>query len=115
MPAPAVIRCPITGEEVKIVEVAHGEFSVPGFMGVVAAPYGGYSTRIFTKRSLLEDFFRYRNGVLKGKPATAKIEVVGVKQPPSMAEAAEAQEKQVERDSNEVAQAGVERIVRGLR
>ena len=105
--------CPITGAEVKIVETKHGEFQSPGYFGRVESEFGGYSTGIFPKKEQLQDFFRRRNGVLKGAPLynPPKIEV---REPELVTKDPDQQEKQEARDQDELAKAGAEAVMRRI-
>ena len=108
------VKCPITGAVVQILEIKHGSFSIKGYMGRVETPDGGYSTSIFDHREQVLDFFRQRNGVLKGKPLynPPKIVIKDFVPGKSEADAALATE---ERTVDEEAQIGAERIARIVR
>jgi hypothetical protein len=108
------LKCPMTGEPVRIIETKSGTFGSRGFVGRVESEHGGYSTCIFEHREQLLDFFRRRDGVLKGRPRynPPKIQV---KESEPSAEGLEKEWKDQERVTNDEAQAGAERIMRIVR
>ncbi len=112
MPETPVIKCPYTGEEVEIKEVALGAPLGAGYMGVVSSSIGGYSTKIFTDRRLLVDFLRHRGGVLKGKPTYPKIEV-RERESKTSAELT-AEENQRERDLDATSEKTADTIIRAV-
>ena len=110
----AELVCPITGAPVQIVEIKHGAFANKGFLGRVETPNGGYSTSIFDHREQVVDFFRQRNGVLKGKPSYDPPKITVVEPIPDKKESDEAVKKE-ERDLDEESRIGAERIARIVR
>ncbi len=110
----AELTCPITGAPVQIIEIKHGGFSIKGFLGRVETPSGGYSTSIFDHREQVIDFFRQRNGVLKGKPEYNPPKIV-VREPVPGKDASDQALKQEERDLDEESRIGAERIARIVR
>jgi hypothetical protein len=100
------LKCPYTGESIEILEIAGGT----GYIGRVASPMGGYTTRIFQIKAQLIDFLRHRKGKLKGEPLYPKIEIRDREPPPSADRAA--RERQAERDLDEIAQVATDRAAR---
>jgi hypothetical protein len=104
--------CPITGAAVQIIEVKCGDFSSPGYLGRVESEFGGYSTNIFQHKTQLQDFFRRRNGALKGAPLYNPPKIEVIEPIDREIKAIEESERQEERDQNEMAKAGANDILR---
>lgn len=108
------VKCPMTGVVVQVIETRHGSFSIKGYFGLVETPNGGYSTSIFDDPNQVLDFFRQRNGVLKGKPLYNPPKIVIKDFVPGKSEADAALQNE-ERTLDEESQIGAERIARIVR
>lgn len=105
------LKCPYTGATIEIMPVGKGPLGeVTGWIGRVVSPIGGYTTRVFQIKAQLIDFLRHRKGKLKGEPLYPRIEI----REPSLVGDVEGQERQIERDQDEMALSGADRIVKSV-
>lgn len=105
------LKCPLTGEPVKVKAVKGGPLNAIHWYGIVSSPKGGYTTTMFQTEEHLIDFLKLRGGELVGKSAQPSIEV---KHPDLFAGQVE-DENQKERDADDMSKISASRAVKRAR
>jgi len=103
------LKCAYTRAKIDLLQTSDKE----AWFARVETPAGGYTTSLFSgvwAKERLIDFLRQRGGVLKGKPATPKIELKELTAPTG-----EEDENQKERDLDDKAQTAASSAVRAAR